>query len=66
LLLAVGLLFQREEAAQVADMPHTTMATARLRFLFLAAKIWQHAGPAPTRIGVNLGRQLDPTSSLRA
>ena len=43
------LLFQREEAVQVADMPHTTLATARLRFLFLAAKIWRHAG----RVGVS-------------
>ena len=43
------LLFQREEAAKVADMPHTTLATARLRFLFVAAKIWRHAG----RVGVS-------------
>lgn len=43
------LLFQREEGAQLADMPHTTLATARLRFLFLAAKIWRHAG----RVGVS-------------
>jgi hypothetical protein len=43
------LLFQREEAAQLADMPHTTLATARLRFLFVAAKIWRHAG----RVGVS-------------
>jgi hypothetical protein len=43
------LLFQREEAAQFADMPHTTLATARLRFLFVAAKIWRHAG----RVGVS-------------
>ena len=43
------LLFQREEAAKVADMPHTTLTTARLRFLFLAAKIWRHAG----RVGVS-------------
>jgi len=43
------LLFQREETAQVVDMPHTTLATARLRFLFLAAKIWRHAG----RVGVS-------------
>ena len=43
------LLFQREETAQVADLPHTTLATARLRFLFLAAKIWRHAG----RVGVS-------------
>ena len=37
-------LFQRPETASVAEMPHTTLATARLRFLFLAAKIWRHAG----------------------
>jgi hypothetical protein len=43
------LLFQREETAQSADIPHTTRATARLRFLFLAAKIWRHAG----RVGVS-------------
>jgi hypothetical protein len=43
------LLFQREETAQLADMPHTTLATARLRFLFVAAKIWRHAG----RLGVS-------------
>jgi hypothetical protein len=30
-------------------MQHTTLATARLRFLFLAAKIWRHAG----RVGVS-------------
>ncbi len=43
------LLFNREEIATVADMPHTTLATTRLRFLFLAAKIWRHAG----RVGVS-------------
>jgi hypothetical protein len=43
------LLFQREEGAQLADTPHTTLATARLRFLFVAAKIWRHAG----RVGVS-------------
>lgn len=43
------LLFQREEGVQLADMPHTTLATARLRFLFVAAKIWRHAG----RVGVS-------------
>jgi len=25
-------------------MHHTTLATSRLRFLFVAAKIWRHAG----------------------
>jgi len=38
------MLFQREEAADVAALHHTTLATARLRFLFVAAKIWRHAG----------------------
>jgi len=43
------MLFNREEAAQVETLKHTTLATARLRFLFLAAKIWRHAG----RVGVS-------------
>jgi hypothetical protein len=30
-------------------LQHTTLATARLRFPFLAAKIWRHAG----RVGVS-------------
>lgn len=42
-------LFNREEQARVETMRHTTLATARLRFLFLAAKIWRHAG----RVGVS-------------
>jgi hypothetical protein len=43
------MLFNREEEARVATLQHTTVATARLRFLFLAAKIWRHAG----RVGVS-------------
>jgi len=43
------MLFNREEQAQAATLKHTTLATARLRFLFLAAKIWRHAG----RVGVS-------------
>jgi hypothetical protein len=43
------MLFNREEEAQVEALKHTTLATARLRFLFLAAKIWRHAG----RVGVS-------------
>jgi Transposase DDE domain group 1 len=45
------MLFNREEGAQVETLKHTTLATARLRFLFLAAKIWRHAG----RVGVSYG-----------
>jgi hypothetical protein len=43
------MLFHREETATAGDLRHTTLATARLRFLFLAAKIWRHAG----RVGVS-------------
>jgi hypothetical protein len=43
------MLFNREEHAKVESLKHTTLATARLRFLFLAAKIWRHAG----RVGVS-------------
>ena len=43
------MLFNREDDTKVETMQHTTLATARLRFLFLAAKIWRHAG----RVGVS-------------
>lgn len=42
-------LFNREENVTVETIKHTTLATARLRFLFLAARIWRHAG----RVGVS-------------
>jgi len=42
-------LFNREEKTDTAKMKHTRLSTARLRFLFLAAKIWRHAG----RVGVS-------------
>ena len=39
------LLFNRdEEQTDAAALQHTRLATARLRFLFVAAKIWSHAG----------------------
>lgn len=43
------LLFHREENTEIVGLRHTRLATARLRFLFLAAKIWRHAG----RVGVS-------------
>src|SRR6266851_3048137 len=36
------MLFNREEKASTSELKHTTLATSRLRFLFLAAKIWRH------------------------
>jgi hypothetical protein len=43
------MLFNRDEEAKAETLKHTTLATARLRFLFLAARIWRHAG----RVGVS-------------
>jgi hypothetical protein len=48
-------LYNREEGGEVASMRHTTLATARLRFLFLAAKIWRHAG----RVGISYSDQYE-------
>jgi hypothetical protein len=59
------MLFHREEQAKVADLRHTTLATARLRFLFLAAKIVRHAGAVVVRYSDHyaeqgtLGRLMD-------
>jgi hypothetical protein len=38
------MLFSREPQLEATQLRHTTLATARLRFLFVAAKIWRHAG----------------------
>ena len=44
------MLFNREETDDGrSHCGHTTLATARLKFLFLAARIWSHAG----RVGVS-------------
>ncbi len=43
------VLFNREKTADAAEMKHAQLSTARLRFLFLAAKIWSHSG----RVGVS-------------
>ena len=38
------MLFNREPQADATELRHTTLPTSRLRFLFVAAKIWRHAG----------------------
>ncbi len=55
------MLFNREEDAKVATLQHTTLATARLRFLFLAAKIWRHAG----RVGVSYSDHYEEKGIFR-
>ena len=47
------LLFHREEEVQADQLQHTRLATARLRFLFVAAKIWKHSG----RVGISYSDQ---------
>ena len=38
------LLFNRAPEADATKLKHTTMVIARLRFLFIAAKLWRHSG----------------------
>jgi hypothetical protein len=47
------LLFQREEGVAVNNLEHTPLATAHLRFLFVAANIWMHSG----RVGISCSYQ---------
>ena len=49
------MLFNREPQADATQLRHTTLATSRLRFLFVAAKIWRHAG----RTGVSYSDQYE-------
>jgi Transposase DDE domain group 1 len=51
------MLFNREEKAKAEDLHHTTLATARLRFLFLAAKIVRHAGTVLVRYSDHYAEQ---------
>jgi hypothetical protein len=51
------MLFQRDEDAKTEDLRHITLATARLRFLFLAAKIVRHAGAAVVRYSDHYAEQ---------
>lgn len=52
------MLFNREPQADATALRHTTLATSRLRFLFVAAKIWRHAG----RTGVSYSDQYEEKS----
>jgi len=52
------MLFNREPQVDAAKLRHTTLATSRLRFLFVAAKIWRHAG----RTGVSYSDHYEEKS----
>jgi len=53
-------LFNREKTADAAEMKHVQLSTARLRFLFLAAKIWSHTG----RVGVSCSDHYEKKESF--
>lgn len=55
------LLFHRRDNDTLETMRHTTLATARLRFLFVAAKIWRHAG----RTGVSYSDHYEEKGVLQ-
>jgi len=51
------MLFNRDEQTTAEGLQHTTLATARLRFLFLAAKIVRHAGAVLVRYSDHYAEQ---------
>jgi hypothetical protein len=51
------MLFNRDEQATTEELKHTTLATARLRFLFLAAKIVRHTGGVLVRYSDHYAEQ---------
>jgi DDE family transposase len=55
------MLFNREEEAKIETLQHTRLATTRLRFLFVAAKIWRHAG----RVGVSYSDHYEEKGILQ-
>ena len=55
------MLFNREDAETIDQLKHTTLATSRLRFLFIAAKIWNHSG----RTGVSFSDHYEEKGLFR-
>ena len=55
------MLFNREDAETIDQLKHTTLATSRLRFLFIAAKIWKHSG----RTGVSFSDHYEEKGLFR-
>jgi len=53
-------LLQRPKQIPLNQLRHTTLATARLRFLFVAARLWRHAG----RTGVSYSQQCPERQAL--
>jgi hypothetical protein len=58
------MLFHREEKAKTAELAHAMLSTARLRFLFLAAKIVRHAGTVMVRYSDHYAEQGTMTNLM--
>src|SRR5213594_1049421 len=55
------LPYNREPQSDVNALKQTTLATSRLRFLFIAAKIWRHAG----RTGVSYSDHYEEKTTFQ-
>lgn len=55
------MVFNREPQSDVNALDHTTLATSRLRFLFIAAKIWRHSG----RTGVSYSDHYEEKTTFQ-
>lgn len=55
------MLFNRETIDTTESLKHIALATARLRFLFIAAKIWRHSG----RTGVSFSDHYEEKGLFR-
>lgn len=55
------MLLNREPQSDVNALKHTTLATSRLRFLFIAAKIWRHAG----RTGISYSDRYEEKTTFQ-
>jgi hypothetical protein len=55
------ILFNREASDTSDSLKHTMLATARLRFLFIAAKVWRHSG----RTGVSFSEHYEEKGLFR-
>jgi hypothetical protein len=55
------MLFNRDASDTSERLKHTTLATSRLRFLFIAAKIWRHSG----RTGVSFSDHYEDKGLFR-
>ena len=51
------MLFNREPQDDATALQHTTLATSRLRFLFVAAKVWRHAGRTGVSVAITTRRR---------